>query len=37
MASCLRVWKTGTNEIDEAPDVENTGYPPLRQAYCVNS
>ena len=36
-ATCLHIWKTGINHLDESPDVENTGYPPLRQTYCVPS
>lgn len=36
-ARCLHVWKTGDSELsDAAPDVEQTGFPPLEQTYCSN-
>ena len=33
-ARCLHVWKTGDNEIEMQPDVENTGYPVMEETYC---
>jgi starvation-inducible outer membrane lipoprotein len=33
---CLRVWKTGSSELNVAPDTENTGYPPMVKTYCVS-
>lgn len=37
-ARCLHVWKTGDSELsDAAPDVEQTGFPPLEQTYCSNA
>lgn len=36
-ARCLRVWKTGASDLsDAAPDVEQTGFPPVQQTYCSN-
>ena len=33
-AKCLNIWKTGSGDLDTAPDVENAGYPLLPQTYC---
>ena len=35
-ARCLHVWKTGDDEIEIQPDVENAGYPVLEETYCSN-
>lgn len=36
-AWCLHVWKTGGSDLsDTAPDVEQTGFPPVQQTYCSN-
>ena len=36
-ARCLHVWKTGDDEIEIQPDVENTGYPVMEETYCSNT
>lgn len=36
LAKCLRVWKSGEAPLQEAPDVEFSGYPVLSQTYCTN-
>ena len=33
-AQCLQVWKTGSGDLDPAPDVEFAGYPLTKQTYC---
>lgn len=37
VARCLHVWETGGDEIEDAPDVENTGYPPMERTYCTQT
>ncbi len=36
IARCLRVWKTGSSDLNVSPDTENTGYPPIVKTYCVS-
>ncbi|MDT7043193.1 hypothetical protein [Candidatus Nitronereus thalassa] len=36
IVQCLRVWKTGSSELNVSPDTENTGYPPIVKTYCVS-
>ena len=34
-AQCLHVWKTGSADIDQTPDLEYAGYPLMQQTYCL--